>query len=100
MTDGATNDPCSDIFAGPHPFSEVETQYLSAFYRTISADVKLYITLHSYGQGVLFPYAWTIVRAPNHDTLSSIALVTAEAIGQRFGSSYVTGNAEALCMNI
>lgn len=50
---GASTDPCSHYYAGPTPFSEIETKSLSEFVKTF--DVKIYLSLHSFGQFVVFP---------------------------------------------
>lgn len=52
---GASKNPCSEIYAGPRPFSEPEIQALSEFVKTFE-NLKLYISFHSYGQLLLFPY--------------------------------------------
>ncbi|KAH0557501.1 hypothetical protein KQX54_007114 [Cotesia glomerata] len=49
-TVGASNNPCSDIYAGSKPFSEVETQALRNYVLAHNNTIKVYLTLHSYGQ--------------------------------------------------
>lgn len=51
---GASNDPCSEIFAGPKPFSEPETLALSEFIKTL--NLQFYIAFHSYSQQILYPF--------------------------------------------
>lgn len=58
---GASHDPCSDTFAGPKGFSEPETLALSEFISTFD-NVKLFLSLHSYGQLLLFPYVRIKIR--------------------------------------
>lgn len=52
---GSSSNPCSETFAGPKPFSEVEALVLSKFIQSI-AKVNLYISFHSYSQLLMFPY--------------------------------------------
>lgn len=52
---GSSNYPCSEIYAGPKPFSEPEIRSLAEFIKTFD-NIKLYISFHSYSQLVLFPY--------------------------------------------
>ncbi|CAJ0573067.1 unnamed protein product, partial [Mesorhabditis spiculigera] len=53
----ASQDPCSDVYAGPSPFSASETRTYSRWLRTLPA-LEAYITLHSHGQLWLYPYAY------------------------------------------
>lgn len=52
---GTSDSPCSEIYRGPRPFSEPETLALSQFMRNFT-NVKLYLSFHSYGQYLMFPY--------------------------------------------
>ncbi|XP_050675422.1 carboxypeptidase B-like [Leptidea sinapis] len=64
----ASADPCSIIFEGPAPFSEPETRIIrDAILRHLDR-VRLYITVHSYGN--MFLYAWG-----NNGTLPSNGLM-------------------------
>lgn len=53
---GASSVPCTDTYAGPNPFSEDETNSFQAYYRSIASNIQLYLSFHSYGQYILFPY--------------------------------------------
>ncbi|KAJ8896843.1 hypothetical protein PR048_002189 [Dryococelus australis] len=46
---GSSSDPCSEIYAGPKPFSEYETTYLANYLWRNKAKIKMYLALHSYG---------------------------------------------------
>lgn len=54
---GTSPNPCSETYPGPKPFSEYETQALADFLNGI--DLKLYISFHSYGQYLMYPYGHT-----------------------------------------
>lgn len=47
---GASNNPCSETYAGPKAFSEVENQHLRDFILARKGQFKAYLTFHSYGQ--------------------------------------------------
>lgn len=47
---GASSIPCTDTFAGPYAFSEIETQTLSNYYSSIADKITLYLSFHSYGK--------------------------------------------------
>lgn len=51
---GASNDACDETYAGTKPFSEPEILALAEFIRKF--DSKLYISFHSFGQLLLFPF--------------------------------------------
>ncbi|MFC1923325.1 M14 family zinc carboxypeptidase, partial [Chloroflexota bacterium] len=88
---GASAFPCDDTYHGPAPSSEPETQSLQNYAASIFPDQRgpgdanpaqenasgLFITLHSYGNLVLFPWGWTSDVPPNDTSL--------ETLGRKFG---------------
>lgn len=52
---GGSTNPCNEIYAGVQPFSEPETIALSQFVKSFD-NIRLYLSFHSYGQMLLFPY--------------------------------------------
>ncbi|XP_055294989.1 zinc carboxypeptidase-like [Sitodiplosis mosellana] len=88
---GSSSNPCSEIFAGPKPFSEPEALALSKFVESIGS-INLYIAFHSYSQLLMFPYGHTTDPAPNHDDMLQIGEKTIEAIAKRYGTDYKTGD--------
>ena len=89
---GASNDSCTEIYHGPGPASEPEVQAIENYARSIFPDQRgpndddpappdaegVFITLHSYGGLVLFPWTWTDAQdAPNKADLATL--------GRKFG---------------
>jgi len=86
---------CEATYRGPGPASEPETQAIEAYIASIFPDQRgpndsdaaldeamgTFITLHSYGQQILFPWGWQSGPAPNDRQL--------ETLGRKFG--YYTG---------
>lgn len=86
---------CASTYRGPSPTSEPEVQAIETYLASIFPDRRgladadaapdetmgLFITLHSYGQWVLFPWGWQNGPAPNNSQL--------ETLGRKFG--YYTG---------
>ncbi|CAG0886879.1 unnamed protein product [Darwinula stevensoni] len=68
---GASDNPCSDIFAGPEPFSESETAAVETFLIPENADgsFKAFLTIHSYAQMWLSPWSWTLELPVDYDDL-------------------------------
>lgn len=83
MLIGAHDNPCSDLYAGPRPFSEPETAALARLITSLGTRVKAYLSLHSYGQYVLFPYGHTTQNAPDFEVLSQVGLRTSRALRHR-----------------
>lgn len=52
---GASTNPCAETYAGAKAFSEPETVALAEFVKTFD-NIRLYLSFHSYGQMLLFPY--------------------------------------------
>lgn len=71
---GASYEPCSETYCGAFPESEPETQSVAQFLRSHKDSVKLYITIHSYSQMLLFPYSCTFDEAENHNEMVSVSL--------------------------
>lgn len=83
---GASANPCRETYQGTSAESEPETYYLSDLVRSIFPDQRpgdsitpapndatgLLISLHSYGNLVLWPWGWTYASAPNQIPLQSL----------------------------
>lgn len=90
---GSSNEPCSDTYAGPGPFSEKETQSLAAYIRTNFQDkILLYVSYHSYSQLLLFPYGYTEKLPRNYAYLKRVFEVAIDSISKRYGTKYTGGN--------
>jgi hypothetical protein len=48
----------SEAFKGPNPASEIETRNMMAFLSRNNDTLKAYITLHCYGQDILYPWGY------------------------------------------
>ncbi|KAG5315264.1 CBPA1 carboxypeptidase, partial [Pseudoatta argentina] len=91
-TGGSSNNPCSETYAGPMPFSEIETRSMSTYISSISDKFYVYIALHSYSQLLMFPYGYTADRVDNYDLLYDIGMKTITALAKRYGTDYTVGN--------
>lgn len=88
---GASTNPCSETYGGPNAFSEIEAQSIADFYKTIAGDVGLFLSFHSYGQYVLYPYGHTSTPAPNDADLNQIASAYVNAVAGLYGTRYTYG---------
>lgn len=91
---GSSPDPCAYDYAGSRVFSEPEAEQLSKYLESVVKPfhIQTYISLHSYSQLVMFPYAHTAEKAENYDDLKAIGLKTIEAIGKRYDTHYRSGS--------
>jgi carboxypeptidase T len=88
---GASSDACDESYRGPSAASEPETLAIQNYLTSIFPDQRgpadtdpvaqgasgNFITLHSFGDQVLFPWGWTASPAPNKAAL--------ETLGRKFG---------------
>lgn len=97
---GANRSPCSNIYAGAIPFSEPEVTAMKKFIENKVKDLKIYISLHSYGQLFLSPWGYTQEKPENHDDQMRAAQLAVEAIKNETGRNYHHGTiAEIMCNN-
>ncbi|XP_003699796.2 carboxypeptidase B [Megachile rotundata] len=92
MSAGASSNPCSETYAGPKPFSEPETQNMKNFVLTLKGVVKAYVTMHSYGQYILYPWGYTSKLPANEPELREIASECAKAIAKSRKTKYTYGS--------
>ncbi|EAT39608.1 AAEL008599-PA, partial [Aedes aegypti] len=70
---GTSDNPCSDVYAGKHPESEIEVKTISNYVRSIADKLNLYLAVHSRGQYVLVPFGYSAAPyPPNYKDLMQI----------------------------
>lgn len=83
---GSSTNACNEVYRGPTPFSEPENQAIRDYVVSLFPDQRgaldgdaappnttgLVISLHSYGQLVLFPWGWSADISPNHSELQTL----------------------------
>ncbi|XP_062141796.1 zinc carboxypeptidase A 1-like [Drosophila sulfurigaster albostrigata] len=89
---GASDSPCSDTYAGPEAFSEIETYSLSQYIASIKDKIQLYISLHSYSQYLLYPYGHTNELPDNVKDFEQVFDAAIAAVSQRYSTKYTGGN--------
>lgn len=88
---GASTNPCSETYGGSHAFSEIEASSIAEFYRSIVGEVGLFLSFHSYGQYVLFPYGHTSAAPSNYDDLYQMSAAYATRAAVNYGTRYTYG---------
>ncbi|XP_038174829.1 carboxypeptidase A4 isoform X2 [Arvicola amphibius] len=88
--EGASHNPCSEVYHGSHPNSEVEVKSVVDFIQK-HGDFKCFIDLHSYSQLLMYPYGYTVKKAPDAEELDDVARSAAEALASHSGTKYQVG---------
>ncbi len=89
---GSSDNPCNELYRGPEPASEPETQAVESYLRQIFDDNRgplitdaapddtqgMHIDLHSYSELILWPWGGTTTPAPNGNALQTLGRKLAE----------------------
>lgn len=89
---GASANPCSDTFRGKKAFSEPETMTLRDAVLEHKKNCKFYLTLHTYGNFMLYPWGWTSKLPKSWKDLEEISRIGADAIEKATGTKYIVGS--------
>ncbi|KAL7286392.1 hypothetical protein TKK_0019344 [Trichogramma kaykai] len=91
---GTSKQPCREIYAGSGAFSEPETRAIKDFFQTSAANFQAYLTFHSYGQYILYPWGYDRRVPPDYKELEAVGRRMAEAMRLAGGanSHYTVGN--------
>ncbi|XP_055974271.1 carboxypeptidase A4 [Sorex fumeus] len=87
---GASDNPCSEVYHGPHAHSEVEVKSVVDLIQK-HGNFKCFIDLHSYSQLLMYPYGYTAKKASDADELDKVAKHAAEALASLSGTEYQVG---------
>lgn len=88
---GSSNISCAATYYGPYVESEPEVKALANFIRGNIGKIMTYVTVHSYGQMIIYPYSYTTALAEDDATLNQYATKSAEAIESVSGTKYIYG---------
>nr|AAT36737.1 carboxypeptidase B [Ochlerotatus triseriatus] len=89
---GASASGCADTYRGPTPFSEPETQAIRDALNKLKGSCKFYLSLHSYGKYLLYPWGWTSHLPENWEDIDEVAQAGAAAIKKATGTRYTVGS--------
>ncbi|XP_037782742.1 carboxypeptidase B-like [Penaeus monodon] len=88
---GASDNPCSEIFAGPSAFSEIEMQNVRDQILAQS-NLVVYLTFHSYSQLWLYPWGYTSALPADWQDLDDLAHSAVDALTAVHGTMYDIGS--------
>jgi len=92
--ESTSSNPCSDIYKGESAFSESETVAIRDIINTIKADadIRAYITIHSYGQYWLLSWGYTQgVYPEDYPELLAWGRASIAALQNVHGTRFTTG---------
>lgn len=94
---GTSDIPSSNNYAGPGPFSEIETRSIATLIEELAPQMELYLSFHSSGQLLLIPYGNTTDPLDNYYDAIKIGRRAMGSLSVRYGTQYTAGNiAEAI----
>jgi hypothetical protein len=95
-TSGTTHYPGEEVYCGPAPFSELETQMVRDL--ILSHDFIIEASYHSYSEIVIYSWGYSgSVQTPDHSLLDDVASEMASRITRMSGSgTYAAAQATAL----
>ena len=92
--DNEKEDPCSEVFSGPYPFSEPETQAMRDFIFKHVKDIKFVYNFHAHGNMFVTPFnaiAGSIIKDAFPRQFKLFEEIVAEghpAVGMRTGTAH------------
>ncbi|XP_075676106.1 carboxypeptidase B-like [Dermatophagoides pteronyssinus] len=89
---GSSYDPCTDIYCGKRPFSEIETRQMATFLQKYNGKIFAYFAIHSYSQLWMFPYGYSSKRINDYNRLRSASQAAVNAIRSLYGTQYKYGS--------
>jgi len=89
---GSSNNECADDYHGRHAFSEIETAAIRDYVLQNKNSIKLYLSFHSFGQLILYPWGYKEELPVNSDELQALGELAAKSIKSVAGTSYKVGS--------
>ena len=98
MTLNKSQNPCADTYAGSQPDSELETRAVQGALRKQQGKWDAYVSLHTYGNLWLTPWAYTEKLPSDNDDLIEVSQIGADALKSVYNTVYTVGSpAITLC---
>uniref|UniRef100_U5EVJ7 Putative carboxypeptidase b n=1 Tax=Corethrella appendiculata TaxID=1370023 RepID=U5EVJ7_9DIPT len=88
---GSSHRECDEIYHGKTAFSEPETQIVREILEKYENRCKFYLTLHTYGNYLLYPWGYTSDLPETVADLDEVSQAGAAAIRKATGTKYQVG---------
>jgi Zinc carboxypeptidase len=83
--------PCMEVYRGDKPFSEPETRVIRDILLRVKTLCFLYISIHTYGNSIIYPYGYTTDEHPNKKLLHQIAQAGVDAVKAKYNTVFTVG---------
>ncbi|GAB0090382.1 carboxypeptidase B [Sergentomyia squamirostris] len=93
---GISTNPCSNTFLGQEPHQEKEVQAVASELAKNADGVRLYLSFHSCGNWLLYPWGYDRILHDNNDELDLVGNLVASDIFAGHGVQYTVGNSAIL----
>lgn len=84
------SNPCYDVYRGPRPFSEEETTAIKNIIMRLQGKCRMFISIHTYGNTILFPWGYTQTKHPRESELLRVGQAGVDAVQKATGSVFET----------
>ncbi|XP_064539840.1 carboxypeptidase B1 [Drosophila montana] len=88
---GASSDPCAETYAGSRAFSEPEAIVVRDLIHSLADRGKMYLTVHSYGNYILYPWGYIDELPDTWEDLDEVGRAGGDAIEKATGTVYEVG---------
>ncbi|XP_077999112.1 carboxypeptidase B-like [Glandiceps talaboti] len=90
---GTSSDPCSYIYRGEFPHSEIEVKQVVDFVneKSKTQDFKFFMDIHSYSQMWLGPWGYTYDHPKDYDDHMAVGKAFSDAVRAVYGTEYTYG---------
>ncbi|XP_014243837.1 putative metallocarboxypeptidase ecm14 isoform X2 [Cimex lectularius] len=89
-------DPCSQFYCGSEPFSEAESCALRDFFLCFEPRVKMYLSLHSPDQSIVYPWSYDLTQPEDREQLELLAWNVSDKIREKFYTEFDVGQSSSL----
>lgn len=89
---GSSEINCAETYHGPKAFSEKESQTSRDIMQSLKPNCKFFLTLHSYGNYLLYPWAYSKDLPDNWKDMEEVAQAGAAAMKNATGVEYTVGS--------
>lgn len=89
---GSSDNSCAENYHGPKAFSEVESRISRDIMQELKENCKFFLTLHSYGNYLLYPWGYSNDLPENWKEMEQVAQAGAQAIKMATGTEYTVGS--------